>query len=58
MRKDEFTPATYNNPELTKRLVAVWKKALGPDRVEPIDPTMGGEDFSRIQPAGSFDPGV
>ena len=32
VRKDEFTPATYNNPELTKRLVAVWKKALGPDR--------------------------
>src|SRR4029077_2059267 len=23
--KDQFTPATYNNPELTKRLVAVWK---------------------------------
>jgi len=48
VRKDEFTPATYNNPELTKRLVAVWKKALGPDRVEPIDPTMGGEDFSEF----------
>jgi len=48
VRKDEFTPATYNNPELTKRLVAVWKKALGPDRVEAIDPTMGGEDFSEF----------
>ena len=48
VRKDEFTPATYNNPELTKRLVAVWKKALGPDQVEPIDPTMGGEDFSEF----------
>src|SRR5207249_2842822 len=24
--KDQFTPATYNNPELTKRLVAMWKK--------------------------------
>lgn len=48
VRKDEFTPATYNNPELTKRLVAVWKKALGSDRVEPIDPTMGGEDFSEF----------
>ena len=48
VRRDEFTPATYNNPELTKRLVAVWKKALGPDRVEAIDPTMGGEDFSEF----------
>jgi amidohydrolase len=44
--KNEFTPATYNNPELTKRLVAVWKKVLGPQNVEATDPTMGGEDFS------------
>ena len=44
--KDQFTPATYNNPALTKRLVAVWKKVLGPDNVDMVDPTMGGEDFS------------
>src|ERR1700726_1965565 len=44
--KDQFTPATYNNPELTKRLVAVWKKALGPQNVDMVEPTMGGEDFS------------
>jgi amidohydrolase len=44
--KDQLTPATYNNPELTKRLIEVWKKALGPDNVEIVDPTMGGEDFS------------
>jgi len=44
--KDEFTPATYNNPELTKRLVAVWKKVLGAQNVEATEPTMGGEDFS------------
>ncbi len=44
--KDQFTPATYNNPELTKRLVIVWKKSLGNDNVEIVDPTMGGEDFS------------
>ena len=46
LRKDEFCPATYNNPELTKRLVAVWKKSLGNEDVEIVDPTMGGEDFS------------
>ncbi len=46
LRKDEFCPATYNNPELTKRLVAVWKKSLGNENVEIVDPTMGGEDFS------------
>ena len=44
--KDQFTPATYNNPDLTKRLVAVWKQVLGADNVEIVDPTMGGEDFS------------
>jgi amidohydrolase len=44
--KERYTLATYNNPELTKRLVEVWKKVLGPDNVEIVDPTMGGEDFS------------
>jgi amidohydrolase len=44
--RNEFTPATYNNPELTKRLVGVWKKTLGDQNVEMVDPTMGGEDFS------------
>jgi len=44
--KDQFTPATYNNPDLTKRLVTVWKNVLGADNVEIVDPTMGGEDFS------------
>ena len=44
--KDMFTPATYNNPDLTRRLVGVWKNTIGPDNVEMVDPTMGGEDFS------------
>jgi len=44
--KDQFCPATYNNPELAKRLVAVWKKSLGNDDVKIVDPTMGGDDFS------------
>jgi amidohydrolase len=46
VRKDEFCPATYNNPELTKRLVTVWKESLGNENVKIVDPTMGGEDFS------------
>ena len=44
--KDERCPAMYNNPELTKRLIAVWKRSLGNENVEIVDPTMGGEDFS------------
>ena len=44
--KDQFVPATYNNPDLTKRLVGVWKQSLGAENVEMVDPTMGGEDFA------------
>jgi hippurate hydrolase len=46
VRRDEFTPATYNNPELTQRVFAVLQATLGQDKVEKSDPTMGGEDFS------------
>jgi hippurate hydrolase len=44
--RDVVAVAAYNNPDLTKRLVAVWKKALGDNNVEMVDPTMGGDDFS------------
>ena len=56
--QDQFTPATYNNPELTKRLVAVWKRVLGPENVEIVDPTMGGEDFSEYSLADHSIPAV
>src|SRR6476646_9601791 len=46
VEQDQVTPAAYNNPELTKRLVGVWKKALGDQNAEMVDATMGGEDFS------------
>jgi amidohydrolase len=62
--KDSVAPATYNNPELTKRLVAVWKKSLGDENVEILNPKMGGEDFSEYSlpdhsiPAVNFDFGA
>src|SRR5207249_11474166 len=43
--KDRFTPASYNNADFTKRLVAVWKNVLGADNVEIVDPNMVGEDY-------------
>lgn len=43
----EFTPATYNDPELTERLAEVFRKSLGEDSVVRKEPVMGGEDFSR-----------
>ncbi len=46
VRQNEFTPATYNNPELTKRVSSALKSAIGDDNVIAKDPTMGGEDFS------------
>ncbi len=46
VEENEFTPAMYNNPELTQRLVKDWQSALGADDVVEKDPTMGGEDFS------------
>ena len=45
VREDEFTRATYNNPELVKRVTPALKAALGVDNIVPKDPTMGGEDF-------------
>jgi amidohydrolase len=46
--KDEAVPATYNNPELTKRITAALRAAIGNENVVPKDPTMGGEDFSEF----------
>src|SRR5256886_1013752 len=46
VERDQYTPATYNNPELTKRVSAALKTAIGADNVIAKDPTMGGEDFS------------
>ena len=47
VRQDEFTPSTYNNPELTQRLTAVWKNSLGAENVVGTEPVMAGEDFSQ-----------
>jgi hippurate hydrolase len=43
----EFTPATYNDPELAERTMDVARRMLGADSVFKKDPVMGGEDFSR-----------
>jgi hippurate hydrolase len=45
--EDEYTPATYNNPELTDRLVQVFQRTLGPENVVEVAPVMGGEDFGQ-----------
>jgi len=43
----EFTPALNNDPELTRKTVALFKDVLGAEHVQSRPPMMGGEDFSR-----------
>ena len=43
---NEFTPATYNTPELTARMAALFTSRFGAGRVIATPPVMGGEDFS------------
>ncbi|MEM7466630.1 MAG: amidohydrolase [Pseudomonadota bacterium] len=45
--KDEYTPVAFNNPELTERLVRVFERTIGTDKVWEKAPVMGGEDFGR-----------
>jgi amidohydrolase len=45
---DEFTPATFNNPELTERLAKTFRSWLGQENVRLVKPVMGGEDFSEF----------
>lgn len=44
--EDEFTPATYNDPNLTKRWMTALESWLGKNALEQDEPQMGGEDFS------------
>lgn len=46
--RDPQTPATLNDPELTMRLVNVFKEHLGEEKVVETPPNMVGEDFSRF----------
>jgi hippurate hydrolase len=45
--EQEFTPATFNDPALTRRVRGALTAWLGEDNVKTIDAEMGGEDFSR-----------
>lgn len=45
--KEAYTPATYNDPKLTMRLVGVFEDWLGKGTTIERPPQMGGEDFGR-----------
>ena len=46
--ENEFTPATYNTPELTAKMAALFKTRFGDTRLIATPPVMGGEDFSEF----------
>ena len=46
IRTSEGTPATINDPALTRRVVEALKRSLGGDAVQEIAPIMGAEDFT------------
>jgi len=51
--KDEFTPATYNDPQLMDRLAKAFRAVIGKQNVIEQGPVMGGEDFGqygRVEP--------
>lgn len=48
----EFTPSTYNNPELARRLGDAFKGMFGESKVIKRKPVMGGEDFSHYGRTG------
>ena len=48
LREGEHTPAAYNDPAWTERLAALFRDALGADRVDTHEPSLGGEDFGRF----------
>lgn len=45
--REAYTPAAYNDPELTARAVTLLREAFGDDAVVERPPSMGGEDFGR-----------
>lgn len=48
----EGTPATYNDPAVTKRVADAITRGLGAGNVSETQPVMGGEDFSEFGRAG------
>lgn len=48
---DAFTPSTYNDPDLTLDMAALFTERFGDKRVFETPAVMGGEDFSQFRRA-------
>ena len=53
--KDEYTPALYNDPEFSRKVLSFISKEIGDENVSEIPAVMGGEDFARY---GRQDPKI
>jgi metal-dependent amidase/aminoacylase/carboxypeptidase family protein len=51
VRIQKMTPVTYNNPQLTERMVPTLERVLGKSNVSLGPPTTTAEDFSYFQQA-------
>ncbi|MBU3919084.1 MAG: amidohydrolase, partial [Alphaproteobacteria bacterium] len=56
--ESDFTPATYNDPDLTSRAMAAISAELGAGNVRAVPPVMGGEDFSQYGRTDEKIPGL
>ncbi|MFN4185628.1 MAG: M20 family metallopeptidase [Hyphomonas sp.] len=56
--ESDYTPATYNDPELTERAMKAVAKKIGEGNVRAVSPVMGGEDFSQFARTDEKVPGV
>lgn len=43
----DYTPSTFNDPDLAATAAAAIGAAIGADNVSQVEPVMGGEDFSQ-----------
>ncbi len=46
---DQYTPATYNDPDFTETIMAGFGERFGADRVMQVPSVMGGEDFGQFR---------
>jgi amidohydrolase len=48
LREGEYTPATFNTEDFSKKTLALFQQHFGAERASATPPVMGGEDFSRF----------
>ncbi len=54
----DYTPSTYNDPDLTRSSMAAISEVIGAENVRAVPPVMGGEDFSQYGRTGEKIPSL